>query len=53
MQAQIRNVLLYLFGPERGLRIPILYGGRVSQENAAELACQPNIDGLFINIIRL
>ena len=48
MQAHIRNVLLDLFGPDSGLHIPILYGGSVSQENAAELACQPNIDGLFI-----
>lgn len=48
MQAQMRAVLVDMFGPETGLRIPILYGGSVSIENAAELARQPNIDGLFI-----
>jgi triosephosphate isomerase len=27
---------------------PVLYGGSVNPDNAAELAAQPNIDGLFI-----
>lgn len=48
MQAQMRMVLVDMFGSETGVRIPILYGGSVSIENAAELARQPNIDGLFI-----
>jgi L-erythrulose 1-phosphate isomerase len=48
MQAHMREVLRDLFGPHSGQAIPILYGGSVNQENALELARQPNIDGLFI-----
>jgi L-erythrulose 1-phosphate isomerase len=48
MQAQIRSVLVNMFGRASGGYIPILYGGSVSPENAPILASYPNIDGLFI-----
>lgn len=44
----IRQVLISLFGAETGSDIPILYGGSVSQQNAADLIQMPYIDGLFI-----
>jgi L-erythrulose 1-phosphate isomerase len=31
-----------------GCAVPVLYGGSVNQDNAAELVKQPDIDGLFI-----
>ena len=47
MHAVMRQVLVDLF-PQKNGDIPILYGGSVSLENAADLICQPQIDGLFI-----
>lgn len=44
----IRKTLYRLFGEERGKQIPVLYGGSVNSENAAELIMMPEIDGLFI-----
>lgn len=44
----IRNVLLEMFGDEVGGDIPVLYGGSVNPQNAEELICMPEIDGLFI-----
>lgn len=43
----IKETLYDLFGME-SCTIPVLYGGSVNQENATELICQPDIDGLFI-----
>lgn len=45
--AVIRGTLNELFGAAGG-RVPVLYGGSVNPENAAALAEQPAIDGLFI-----
>lgn len=44
----IRQTLCELFGPRAGAGIPILYGGSVNSENAAQLIHMPHIDGLFI-----
>lgn len=45
--AAIRQALFELFGAA-GAKIPVLYGGSVNPENAAALAAQPDIGGLFI-----
>ena len=45
--AVIRRTLCELFGAA-GAQIPVLYGGSVNMENAASLAAQPDIGGLFI-----
>lgn len=44
----IRGVLCRLFGETTGNSIPILYGGSVNNQNAADLISMPDIDGLFI-----
>lgn len=44
----LRAALCALYGEEHGHKIPLLYGGSVNLQNCAELAAQPNIDGLFI-----
>lgn len=47
----IHNVLHNLMEdlyPEIGGQVPILYGGSVNMNNAADLIVQPRIDGLFI-----
>lgn len=44
----LRAALTELYGAEDGAKIPLLYGGSVNLQNCAELAAQPNIDGLFI-----
>jgi triosephosphate isomerase len=33
---------------QAGRRLPVLYGGSVNPENAAALAAEPDIDGLFV-----
>lgn len=48
MHAHLRSVLIELFGRDSGACIPLLYGGSVNAHSAADLACQPDIDGLFI-----
>ncbi|PCQ07320.1 triose-phosphate isomerase, partial [Klebsiella pneumoniae] len=40
--------LCELFGHETGTRIPLLYGGSVTLQNAVELLRQQEINGLFI-----
>lgn len=47
MHAAIRRILREKFGASAE-EIPLLYGGSVCRENACELICQPDIDGLFI-----
>lgn len=44
----IKQTLNGLFGEEIGGEIPVLYGGSVNRENAAELIQMPHVDGLFI-----
>jgi L-erythrulose 1-phosphate isomerase len=43
----IRQTISELF-PENGPQVPILYGGSVNPDNAADLLRQPYTDGLFI-----
>jgi len=47
MHTVIRQTLVDLF-PSRQGNIPILYGGSVTPQNAADLVSQPEVDGLFI-----
>lgn len=44
----LRHALCETFGRETGIRIPLLYGGSVNQQNAVELLLQDDINGLFI-----
>lgn len=47
MHQVIKDTLSSMF-PEKGNEIPAFYGGSVNASNAAELICQPSIDGLFV-----
>ncbi len=44
----IKNCLGEIFGGQAGSDIPVLYGGSVNNQNAAELIVQEHVDGLFI-----
>lgn len=44
----IRRTLDKLWGADAARSVPIIYGGSVSRENAAELSRLPPVDGLFI-----
>ena len=48
MHAAIRESLTTLLGVRMAERIPILYGGSVKPENAAELLAEPDIDGALV-----
>lgn len=48
MHGVIRQTLVELFGADSAHQIPILYGGSVNAQNASELICVPDVDGLFI-----
>ncbi|VTO21870.1 triosephosphate isomerase [Klebsiella variicola] len=43
----LREALCERFGHETGIRIPLLYGGSVTLQNAVELLRQPEINGLL------
>lgn len=43
----IRQCLIHQFG-SAGEDIPLLYGGSVNHENAADMIADPSIDGLFV-----
>jgi len=47
MHSIIRAALVDRYG-EAGEAVPLLYGGSVNQDNAAELASQEHVDGLFV-----
>lgn len=47
MHETIKNYLYEKFG-EKGLDIPVLYGGSVNPGNCTSLIVQPSIDGLFV-----
>jgi triosephosphate isomerase len=47
MTAHIRGLLEKIFGAEAAL-VPVLYGGTVDEENAAELLLEGRTDGLFV-----
>jgi triosephosphate isomerase len=44
----IRNWLIQKWGDADARRVPILYGGSVKPENAAELALVPNVNGFLV-----
>ena len=44
----IRSALTELYDTETARQIPILYGGSVDMENAAEYVRRSNIDGVFV-----
>ena len=46
-QAFVRGVVEAL-APGAGDRLPILYGGSVTPDNAAELAARPDVDGFLV-----
>ncbi len=48
MHAAIRESLTTVLGARRAERVPILYGGSVKAENAAELLARPDIDGALV-----
>jgi triosephosphate isomerase len=47
MHSVLRQILVDLY-PQKNGDVPILYGGSVNLENAVDLICQPQVDGLFI-----
>ena len=47
MHSVIKNCLYDIFN-DKGLNIPVLYGGSVNEDNAVELFKQKNVDGLFV-----
>lgn len=48
MHAEIRALLIKLFGEEAGLEIRILYGGSVKPENAGEILSAPEVGGALV-----
>ena len=48
MHSMVQDTLSELYGPTTGERIPILYGGSVTVDNAAELASILEVHGLFV-----
>ncbi len=44
----LRGLLADLLGEEAAREVRILYGGSVTPDNAAELICQPDVDGFLI-----
>ena len=48
MHAAARTALGEIATPELAAEIPILYGGSVKPDNAAELMARPDVDGLLV-----
>ena len=48
VHALIRSLLAGLASPEVAGKVRIQYGGSVKPDNAADLACQPDIDGALV-----
>jgi len=48
MHRAVRARLATAFGAEAARAIPVLYGGSVKPENAAELLAQPEVDGVLV-----
>ena len=48
VHADIRRVLLEMFGENAATAVRILYGGSMKPENAAGLLAQPDVDGGLI-----
>jgi triosephosphate isomerase len=47
VHAYLHDLLVRLY-PDAGRGAPVLYGGSVNLDNAAEMISQPDIDGLFV-----
>jgi triosephosphate isomerase len=48
MHRAVRERLAAAFGQEAADAVPILYGGSVKPDNAAELLSQPGVDGVLV-----
>jgi triosephosphate isomerase len=48
MHEVIRGIISDIFGPETAEETPILYGGSVKPDNAAELLGMEDIDGALV-----
>jgi triosephosphate isomerase (TIM) len=48
MHAAVRRELAAAFGADAADAVPVLYGGSVKPENAAELMSQPGVDGVLV-----
>lgn len=48
MHAAVRGFLQHLYGPDLAASTPVLYGGSVKPDNAAELIAQEGVDGLLV-----
>ncbi|MDJ0977784.1 MAG: triose-phosphate isomerase [Erythrobacter sp.] len=48
MHAEIRSLLVELFGAEEGAGVRILYGGSVKPENAAQILGLPEVGGALV-----
>jgi triosephosphate isomerase len=48
MHRAVRERLAQAFGPEAADAVPVLYGGSVKPDNAAELMSQPGVDGVLV-----
>jgi triosephosphate isomerase (TIM) len=48
MHRAVRERLARAFGGDAAERVPVLYGGSVKSENAAELLAQPGVDGVLV-----
>ncbi|QIQ86019.1 triose-phosphate isomerase [Erythrobacter sp.] len=48
MHAEIRALLIELFGQEQGSEVRILYGGSVKPDNAAEILSTPEVGGALV-----
>lgn len=47
MHTEIRRILIEMHGDAGGI-VPLLYGGGVDEDNAADLIASPHVDGLFV-----
>ncbi|MBB4638721.1 triose-phosphate isomerase [Longimicrobium terrae] len=48
MHAAVRRTLEEVYGAGAAGQVPVLYGGSVKPENAAELMSQPGVDGVLV-----
>ncbi|HEX9793795.1 MAG TPA: triose-phosphate isomerase [Planctomycetota bacterium] len=46
--AEVRRIVGGILGAEVAAKLPVLYGGSVKAENAAELLAQPDVDGALV-----
>ncbi len=48
MMETIRAALASIYGPVRAMDVPLLYGGSVTDENAADFVGQPDVNGALV-----